>query len=245
MYTKNTKFTLAAGDTNLSGARTQVVALFSDLRGFSDWCETQTPDIVAALMKSQFERVIQICNDHHHHFHKFLGDGFLLLWEADEEFSIEDCVRHALDAAFHLHSKYRLLSRDFGCPTPGGYGVGISMGEAVRIQPETSLREMNEVDFVGYPLNCAARMQTLAEGYGTVVCATTARLIEAGDGLADPEAAGLRHGLAAPSNGQLQRAALLHGLRAEDRSGFRYVSFIDPQQQILHRSDNRARVSNH
>lgn len=30
-------------------------------------------------MRSQFERVIQICNDHHHDFHKFLGDGFVLV----------------------------------------------------------------------------------------------------------------------------------------------------------------------
>lgn len=45
---------------------------------------------------------------------------------------------------------------------PSGYGIGIAAGDAVLPQPETFLAEFNEIDFVGYPLNCAARLQTLA-----------------------------------------------------------------------------------
>lgn len=233
MYTKNANFTLTSGGSDLSGVRTEVVALFSDLRGFSDWCESQSPDTVAGLMKIQFERVIQICNDHHHHFHKFLGDGFVLLWEADREFTIDNCLRHALDAAFHLHKKYWYLSKDLQYPTPSGYGIGISCGEAVRIQPETFLKEMNEVDFVGYPLNCAARMQTLAAGYGTVVCSTTVnRLRGKPEGFLYPNTAGLRRSLIPPNEESLKKASGMKGLRPEDRTGFRYLSFIDSQELL-------------
>jgi class 3 adenylate cyclase len=233
MYTKGTNFTLASGDSILSGARKQVVTLFSDLRGFSNWCETQSPETVAALMKIQIERVIQICNDHHHHFHKFLGDGFVLLWEADDEITIDNCLRQAIDAAFHLHKKYWNLSQEVTYSTPSGYGVGISLGEAIRIQPETSLKEMNEVDFVGYPLNCAARMQILAAGYGTVVCSTTARkLQEDPNGFLFPNSPGFRRTLLKPPESQLRIAAYMNGLRSDDRSGFRYLSFSDAQQQL-------------
>lgn len=79
MYTKTSDFTLTQGDSTLSGEAVQVVALFSDIRGFSDWCETQSPENAAELMKIQYERVIQICADYYRVFHKFLGDGFLLL----------------------------------------------------------------------------------------------------------------------------------------------------------------------
>ena len=81
MYSKNSTLTVTSGVSALSGAKTDVVALFADIRGFSNWCNTQPLEHVADLMKIQFERVIQICNDHHHSFHKFLGDGFLLLWD--------------------------------------------------------------------------------------------------------------------------------------------------------------------
>ena len=81
MYSKNSTLTVTSGVSALSGAKTDVVALFADIRGFSNWCNTQPLEHVADLMKIQFERVIQICNDHHHSFHKFLGDGFLLMVE--------------------------------------------------------------------------------------------------------------------------------------------------------------------
>lgn len=128
-------------------------------------------------MRSQFERVIQICNDHHHDFHKFLGDGFVLVWEASAEVSLHTCLAMALDAAFHLHKKYWFLASEGKATVPPGYGVGIAVGEAVLLQPETFLKELNEVDFVGYPLNCAARLQTLAGPYGTVLSAAAVELV--------------------------------------------------------------------
>jgi len=233
MYTKNVDFTLTSGTSELSGLRTDVVALFSDIRGFSNWCETQSLDNVADLMTIQFERVIQICNDHHHSFHKFLGDGFVLLWEPDEDLTLDHCLAHALDAAFHLHKKYWYLSKDLAYPAPSGYGVGIAVGQAIRIQPETFLREMNEVDFVGYPLNCAARIQTLASGYGTVVCSATARMLERSpDQFLHPSVPGFRRSLISPPNAILERAAQLKGLRSADRTDFRYLSYIDGQAQL-------------
>jgi len=183
-------------------------------------------------MKIQFERVVQICNDHHHSFHKFLGDGFLLLWEPDDEMGLSACLAHALDA-FHLHKAYWYLSRDRAYAMPDGYGVGISVGKAIRIQPETFIKEMNEVDFVGYPLNCAARMQTLAAGYGTVVCSTTAGMLEHdADNFLYPTVFGFRRQLHFPSETLVKRAASMKGLRAVDRTDFRYLCFADGQSRL-------------
>lgn len=233
MYTKNISFTLTPGDSQLSGVRTKVVALFSDIRGFSSWSETQPLDNVADLMKAQFERVIQICNDHHHSFHKFLGDGFVLLWEPDGELGLDHCLAHALDAAFHLHKKYWHLSKNLVYAAPSGYGVGISIGDAMRIQPETFLKEMNEVDFVGYPLNCAARMQTLAAAYGTVVCSKTAQMLERDAAtFLHPDVPELRRALIAPNHAMIERASQMKGLKPADRSDFRFLSYVDDQQRL-------------
>lgn len=233
MYIKTSKLTLTSGQSTLSGVKTDVVVLFSDLRGFSNWCETQPIENVADLMKIQFERVIQICNDHHHCFHKFLGDGFLLLWEADAEMSIDDCLRHALDATFHLHKKYWFLSQESNYLIPDGYGVGISIGQAIRIQPETFIEEMNEVDFVGYPLNCAARMQTLSSGFGTTVCSSTARIFEErSDEFLYPSMMGFRRELVQPGKTLLERAATMKGLRYADRTGFRHLIWPDSQREL-------------
>jgi class 3 adenylate cyclase len=231
MYANGNPLTLTEEGATLAGKKGEVVALFADLRGFSNWCESQPIENVAELMTVQFERVVQICADQHHSFHKFLGDGFVLVWEPGEVLNLEQCLAHAIDAAFELHKKYWYVAKEMGYPIPSGYGVGISIGEAIRIQPSTFFEQMNEVDFVGYPLNCAARLQTLAEGYGTVVCARTAEMLTRGP-LLYPDVSGFRRELTAPPHPVVQRAAGMKGLKDADRTGFRYLTYVDSQPKL-------------
>lgn len=226
MYVKNATLTLSDGNSSIAGRRVNVVALFCDLRGFSNWCESVEIEQVESLMRTQFERVIQICNDHHHDFHKFLGDGFVLVWEESEERSLHACLAQALDAAFHLHKKFWYLSKDSEHELPPGYGIGISVGEAVLLQPETFLAELNEIDFVGYPLNCAARFQTLANAYGTVLCSNAVALIESNDrDLLYESISAFQRILFPPNQQALEKAASMKGLRETDRTGFKYLVF--------------------
>lgn len=226
MYVKNKPLTLTQGDSAVAGRRVNVVALFCDLRGFSDWCERVDLNQVEALMRSQFERVIQICNDHHHDFHKFLGDGFVLVWEESDEVSLHTVLARALDAAFDLHKKYWYLQQEEMPDTPSGYGIGIAVGEAVLSQPETFLAELNEIDFVGYPLNCAARLQTLAGAYGTVLSAAAVDLAHSTKAalLYENEPA-FRRVLLPPNTRALDKAADMKGLRERDRVDFQFLVF--------------------
>ena len=89
------------------------------------------------------------------------------------------------------------------------------------LQPETFISEMNEVDFVGYPLNCAARMQTLATAYGTVLSSTALDLLSSHDW---PHTSYQQH-LFPPSDTALRQAASMKGLQDRDRTDFRYLVF--------------------
>lgn len=60
------------------------MVLYADLREFSTWSTSANPKHVAELVAMTYGRVIQLMGDYHHNFHKLLGDGFLLVWEADE-----------------------------------------------------------------------------------------------------------------------------------------------------------------
>ena len=68
--------------------------------------------------------------------------------------ALDGCIMQALDAAFEIHKKYWYLAKEVPYGTPCRYGIGIAIGEAIRVQPETFLQQMNELDFLGYPLNC-------------------------------------------------------------------------------------------
>lgn len=226
MYLKNAKLTLTEGHSAVAGRRVNVVALFCDLRGFSSWCERVDLNQVEALMRAQFEQVLQICNDHHNDFHKFLGDGFVMVWEESDDISLHTCLARALDASFTLHKKYWHLSREEMTDVPPGYGIGIAAGEAVLLQPETFLAELNEIDFVGYPLNCAARLQTLSGAYGTVLGTSAVDLVRREDsGLLYKAESAFRRSLLPPNAAGLNKAAGMKGLRDQDRTGFHHLVF--------------------
>lgn len=238
MYRRHSAFNLAPGSHQRFGVRSRIVALFADMRGFSSWSETQPLDRVADLVKLQFGQVMQICDDHDHPFQKFLGDGFVLLWELDGENDLARCLGNALDAAFDLHKGYGSLARSLPYPAPAGYGVGISIGEAIRIQLEPHLSEASEVDFVGYPLNCAARMQTLASGFGTAVCFSTAQVLRGQpDRYLRSLVPGFGRRLIEPDAEMAQRASVTKGLKPADRTGFRHLSFVDGEEWLWQTSD--------
>ncbi|MFU8821819.1 MAG: adenylate/guanylate cyclase domain-containing protein [Gammaproteobacteria bacterium] len=233
MYKRISSLSLATRSHQRFGARSRIVAMFADMRGFSNWSETQPLDHVADLVKLQFGYVMQLCDDHQQPFQKFLGDGFVLLWELASEEDLARCLASALDATFALHKGYADLAQSLPYPAPAGYGVGISIGEAIRIQLEPHLSTASEVDFVGYPLNCAARMQTLASGFGTALCASTAEALQR-----DPERylrtllPGFGRKLLTPPQDMLERAAVTKGLKPADREGFRHLSFVDGEEWV-------------
>jgi adenylate cyclase len=233
MYRRTSALSLATSSHRRFGARSRIVAMFADMRGFSSWSETQPLDHVADLVKLQFGYVMQLCDDYQQPFQKFLGDGFVLLWELESDEDLARCLASALDATFALHKGYADLVQSLPYPAPAGYGVGISIGEAIRIQLEPHLSHSSEVDFVGYPLNCAARMQTLASGFGTALCASTVVALQG-----DTERylrsllPGFGRRLLTPPQDMLDRAAVTKGLKPADREGFRHLSFVDGEEWL-------------
>ncbi len=228
MYKRQSAYSFTAAKDSLGSARSRVVAMFADLRGFSNWSETRSLDEVAHLVKEQFERVMDICGRHGLPFNKFLGDGFVLLWEPEGDDDLPRCLASALDATFDLHSDYAQQSATLADRAPAGYGVGICVGDAIRIDLEPLLRGASTVDFVGYALNCAARMQTLASGFGTVVCSTATQMLESNPArFLHTATPGFCRRLVEPDEQMLARAAVTKGLKPVDRTGFRRLSFTD------------------
>lgn len=138
--------------------KVNIVVLYADIRQFSRWLFSVSPEQAAELIRIEYERVIQLAHDYYHTFHKFLGDGYLLIWEVDDVDSFENVLSLAIGAAFEIHKKYWYTSKELKYLAPEGLGIGIACGEAVRVQPETYIKEFNEPDFIGYPMNCGARL---------------------------------------------------------------------------------------
>jgi len=226
MYIKDKKFFLTDNPLTVNGERRKVVVLYADIRGFSDWSKDISLTKVSELVQIVYERVIQLSVDYYHVFHKFLGDGFLLLWEVPNGEDYSNYISLAIGASFEIHKKYWYLYA--GDKTlPSGFGIGISCGEAVKIQPATFIPELNELDFVGYPMNCGARMQTLAGAYGVVIDSAVSKVVSEN---IDNKFSNFE--LLNADEHSLLRAKVFKGLRVYDKKDFKYLTYPVLQKSL-------------
>ncbi len=210
---------------SVTGEKVDIVVLFADIRNFSSWLHNVSAEQAAELIQIEYEKVIQLAHDYYHTYHKFLGDGFLLIWEITDVDGFENALSLAIGAAFEIHKKYWYSSKDLRFNSPEGLGIGIACGEAVRVQPESFIKEMNEPDFVGYPMNCGARIQNLANPYGVVVDSYGALLAKKSPDhiLSTASSRALHKHLLRPTENALKVAAEMKGLSDRDKTDFRYI----------------------
>ena len=224
MYLNKTSLTLTDKVSSIHGEKVDVVVVYADLRGFAQWSLESSAHQITKVIEVVYDRVIQLAFFYKHTFHKFLGDGFLLIWEVKNHGTRADALRWALAASFEIHKRYWYIARTLKFSPPPGFGIGISSGTVVRIDPETFIPELNEPDFVGYPMNSGARLQKLAGPYGTVL-----DTISAVEALKHPERVLrqnndiLRLELLEPNEKAGMVAKKFTGLLEDDINGFCYV----------------------
>lgn len=224
MYLKNHSLTLTDKESHIHGEKLQVVAVYADLRNFAHWSLTSSATEVTRVIEVVYDRVIQLAFFYKHTFHKFLGDGFLLIWEVRDHGSYAEALHWALAAAFEIHKRYWYIAERLQFPSPLGFGIGVSCGEVVRIDPQTFIPELNESDFVGYPMNCGSRLQKLAGPYGTVIDSAAAKIAEESpERVLRCKNSILRLEIVKPNNKSVAMASKFTGLQDDDIFGFRYL----------------------
>jgi class 3 adenylate cyclase len=162
----------------------QVAALFFDLRGSTQWANNVVEhdrnyvrnflDELRewALSKADASRMGRP------NMVKFLGDGFMWVWEVNGD-NVPESADRAADLGCHLRNEYlawvkgKDFRRKFPWGAPAGIGVGVDIGPAIRITFENG-----SDDYLGAPVNMAAKMQGLARPHGVAITAKLYGVLE-------------------------------------------------------------------
>ena len=163
---------------HLAGERRNITLVFTDLAGFTTFCETFTPEQVTQMLNRHFTDMTDIVLEHEGTVVQFVGDAIMAFWGAPLD--DDEQAYHATTAAIAMQQAMLKLREDLtgeGLPAihmrvgvHSGYAVVGNLGSAKRLG----------YGAVGDDVNLAARLEGINKLYGTgiMVSETTAGAIE-------------------------------------------------------------------
>jgi adenylate cyclase len=156
---------LLKGNLKLGGSKKNVTIFFSDIRNFSQYCESNDPEEVVEMLNEYFSTMVTIIGKWNGVVDKFIGDAIMAVWGipdshgTDETNAVNACLEMRL--ALHILNEKRIKK---GKPTIK-MGMGLNYGSAISGIIGSS--ERMEYTVVGESVNLASRIEAATKNIGT------------------------------------------------------------------------------
>lgn len=139
----------------LGGKRSDITVLFADIRGFTSYSETQSPEQLVSVLNRYLAAGAEVVLEEEGTIDKFLGDAVMAWFNAP--IPQEDHTLRAVRAALKLRERIAALHDILPTEAHLGFGVGIHYGDAVLGLIGTEKR----LDYtaIGDSVNTAKRLQ--------------------------------------------------------------------------------------
>jgi adenylate cyclase len=140
----------------LTGKREMVTILFSDIRGFTAFCESKDPAIIVDLLNVYMATMCKVIVSHHGHVNKFIGDGILAVFADSDE---------GAEPGGHAARAIRCATDMVNAPSQFKTGTGMHSGEVVIGNVGSS--DKMEFTVLGDTVNLASRLESLNKEHKT------------------------------------------------------------------------------
>ena len=144
--------------TYLGEVRNNALVLCVDIRNFSDFLCNNDEGTVFKLIKEFTSNLLSCINQFGYgcSYYKLMGDGVFIIWDETTETSIKEAL-----TIFNLYTEF--LNEELFKPYDSLSLAGALVSEKVfKFEISAELSELKYRDYVGYGINLACRLQTLA-----------------------------------------------------------------------------------
>jgi adenylate cyclase len=143
----------------LGGEEREVTILFSDLRGFSSFCEGRGPAEVVGMLNRYLARMSAAIEAEGGVIDKFIGDAIMAVFGAPV--GQADAADRALRAALGMRAALQELNREFAQEGRPAFGFGVGVNTARVIAGNIGSPRRLNYSVIGDGVNVAARLQSL------------------------------------------------------------------------------------
>ncbi len=142
--------------TMAAGARQTVTVLFSDIRGFTAFCEEKEPPVVVETLNTYLTSMVEIIMRHGGEVNKFIGDGILAV------FNDQDPGAHPGDHALRAVQCGLEMAQ-----APGTFKTGVAIHTGEVVAGNVGSFDKLEYTVLGDTVNLAARIEGLNKEFET------------------------------------------------------------------------------
>ncbi len=157
-------------------ALADVAVMFLDLRGFTSIAENMKPDECLRFLNSYLAYVGPIVDLHHGVVNKYLGDGFMALFDGEDAvLNAAKCASEIGRATVEYNKRHRSVEvpafrSDGAARKPLEVGIGMASGQV--ILGTMGFRDRIEFTVLGDTVNTASRVEGLTKHFGSQVLVT-------------------------------------------------------------------------
>jgi adenylate cyclase len=147
---KMVEYASASEIISMEGKRQTVTILFSDIRGFTAFCEEKEPAFVVNLLNEYLASMVAIIVRHHGHVNKFIGDGILAIFADDDRGAVEgDHAKRAVRCGIEMAS------------LPGQFKTGVGIHTGIAVVGNVGSADKMEYTVLGDTVNLASRLESM------------------------------------------------------------------------------------
>lgn len=150
------------------GARRRISVLFSDIRGFTTYCEQHQPEFVVSQMREYLDEMSLVVHESRGILDKFIGDAVMALFGPFLEHTANSDALAVL-CALSMQDRLQALNHRWaekGFP-PFRIGIGIHSGDAIVGNIGTQRRM--QYTALGDTVNLASRLESMTKELGATI----------------------------------------------------------------------------
>jgi adenylate cyclase len=159
---------LARGEMpKFGGEKRELSILFSDVRGFTTYCEKHPPEVIVQRLNEYLTEMVEIVFRHQGTLDKFIGDAVMALYGAPHHYP--EHAEHACVTACEMIARLREIQKRWSADAKDFFHIGIGVNSGSVIVGNLGSEQKFEYTVIGDEVNLASRLEGANKQYSTSI----------------------------------------------------------------------------
>ncbi|MCG8614581.1 MAG: hypothetical protein MI802_00085 [Desulfobacterales bacterium] len=152
--------------------------LFVDIAGFSALMKKSDEHVTVQMIDELIDRLCIVIFQNQGYIDKFLGDGFMAIFEHGETMNAEvarNAIQASVDMNRAIHNKNRRFRETYGLESEISFRMGLSTGEIYALFLGNFIKR--EFTYLGNAVNLASKLESMSDKKGLLIDEATYALV--------------------------------------------------------------------